>query len=200
MSKEYFSHDVDAISDIKIVKMMQDYDFTGFGWYWAIVAELYKNGGHYYFDDLNILAKNTGIKLEKLKAFIEKCINKYTYDDKGLFVSDDKRFWSDSLQKRIEIREKHNTRKTIGQEDKIKLDKFEHVNLTEEDYNKFLTKYGEKLFTAGLEELEKWLVSPSPKAKQVLNQNHRGYFLRQDTWVIKNAVKKVKETGTNWSI
>ena len=113
--KEYFSHDTDALSDIKIDKMMSDYGYLGYGYYWAIVEQLYKNGGRYEFVDLQILAKQLGIKSEKLKCFISNCINKYTHKDNGLFEKDEKGFWSNSLIKESNFGKKGQRKKTIFQ-------------------------------------------------------------------------------------
>lgn len=201
MSKEYFSHDVDALADIKIIKMMQDYDFTGFGWYWAIVAEIYKNGGRYNFDDLCVLAKSTGIKQENLKTFIDKCINKYTHNDKGLFVSDDKSFWSTSLTKRMELREKRAAARKTTVSERVDIDDIKLVNLTSEEMHNLKEKYGEELTKLAIQELENWLnfgkSGISKKAKQALDKPHYAYF-RQDGWVLNNAKEKLAKNRPNW--
>lgn len=201
MSKEYFSHDIDALSDIKIVKMMQDYSFSGFGYYWAILAEIYRNGGRYEFEDLGILAKATGIKQENLKPFIDKCITTYTHKNKGLFDSDENGFWSKSLIKRIELREKRSAGKKAKEViERKELDGIDFVNLTETDYDKLLEKYGEAVLNKAISLLDEWLGKKGTTARQYLGKNHYAHF-KVDSWAIQRA-KEILGTGnkTNWSI
>ena len=187
--REYFSHDTDALSDIKIDKMMTDYGYIGYGYYWAIVEQLYKNGGRYYFDDLQIMAKQLGIKFEKLESFIKACIIKYTHKEKGLFEADDKGFWSNSLIKRIEKRKNSGTRKK-NIEGCMTFETRPEVNIHQNIYDTACLKFGRDVVEKGLDILEKWLESPSPTAKKRLNLCHDGYFTRIDTWVIQEAKKE----------
>lgn len=208
MVKEYFSHDVDALSDIKIVKMMQDYNYTGFGWYWAIVAELCRNGGMYELDDLGILAKNIGIKTEQLKSFINKCINNYTHNGKGLFNADDKNFWSDSLKKRLEIRAKRSEARKITPQKRMEINGIEFVNITEEQYQKAVEKFeilekvnGKDFVNMVIKELDDWLAVGGSSQKKYLGKNHNG-FLRDSSWVVNKIKDKLGllKHRPNWSI
>lgn len=201
MVREYFSHDIDSLSDIKIVKMMQDYDYMGFGWYWAIVAELCRNGGKYEFSDLEIMAKCVGIKKENLAKFIDKCINKYTYKNKGLFSCDEQTFWSDSLIKRLEIRNKR--REAAKQTDRtndVNLDGIELVRLTENQYQKLVELYGEDVTIEAIKILEKWFAKKGKVQKGYIGRNNYGHF-RKDGWVIPAALEQCgKSTKPNWSV
>lgn len=42
---EYFSHDYDAREDEKVIDMMAEMGWAGYGLFWAVVELLYKNGG-----------------------------------------------------------------------------------------------------------------------------------------------------------
>ena len=142
----YFSHDINALYDIKIGKMMTDYGFIGFGYYWAIVAEVYRNGGRYAFADLQILAKNTNIETKKLKSFITQCIEKYTHNDVGLFKRDGDYFTSVSIQKRLNLREqKSNARKGKTDLPRKEFEGLTYINLTEPQYEKLCTKYSKDI-------------------------------------------------------
>ena len=101
----WFSHDTDAWSDINIELMMSVYGAEGYGFYWVIVETLsmeesyklpLKNKGY-----LAVLSRRMQTNPEKLSEFIDDCINSF-----NLFISDDSFFWSESLIKRLGIRDK----------------------------------------------------------------------------------------------
>ena len=101
----WFSHDTDAWSDINIELMMSVYGAEGYGFYWIVVETLsmednYKlplnNKGY-----LAVLSRRMQTNPEKLSEFIDDCINSF-----NLFTSDDSFFWSESLIKRLGIRDK----------------------------------------------------------------------------------------------
>lgn len=199
MVKEYFSHDIDALSDIKIVKMMSDYDYTGFGWYWAIVAELCRNGGRYEFSDLDIMAKCIGIRKESLAKFIDKCIHNYTYQEQGLFQCDDKSFWSESLLKRIELRKKRSmSAKQTDRVNDIKLDGIEYVRLTEKQYKKLIDTWGDDVANEAIKVLDNWLAKNGSAQKGYIGRNNYGHF-RSDGWVMPIALQNCgRNTQPNW--
>jgi hypothetical protein len=102
----YFTHDINAMLDPKILEMRCDYGMEGYGVYWAIL-EMLGNEESYTlplnkstFKSLKTLC-NTTFEIEK---FIYDCI------EYGLFVNDDKFFWSNSFLQRMarknEIRKK----------------------------------------------------------------------------------------------
>ena len=101
----WFSHDTDAWSDINIELMMSVYGAEGYGFYWIIVETLsleenYKlplnNKGY-----LAVLSRRMQTSPEKLSEFIDDCISSF-----NLFYSDNSFFWSESLIKRLSIRDK----------------------------------------------------------------------------------------------
>ena len=106
MSKEtyYFSHDSNALTDIKILNMRSDYGMEGYGLYWAII-EMLRNEEDYSLDlDKNTyraiqILTNTEIDIE---FFIKDCI-----DDYKLFnQKENKKFYSNSLLRRMEEKDK----------------------------------------------------------------------------------------------
>lgn len=105
MAKEtyYFSHDSNALTDTKILNMRADYGLEGYGLYWVII-EMMRNEENYKLE----LNKNTyrAIKtLTNTTIDIEKFINDCIEDYK-LFEQKDKKFYSNSLLKRMEVKEK----------------------------------------------------------------------------------------------
>lgn len=98
----YFSHDSNARHDPKILSMRSVYGSEGYGWYWIIIEMLREQ------DDFkieitkyvwNALAMQTQCTADALHNFVEDCINEFK-----LFESDGEFFWSESLKRRMEIR------------------------------------------------------------------------------------------------
>lgn len=105
MAKEtyYFSHDSNALTDTKILNMRADYGLEGYGLYWAII-EMMRNEEDYKL----ALNKNTyrAIKtLTNTTIDIEKFIND-CLEDYELFEQDDEKFYSNSLLRRMQEKEK----------------------------------------------------------------------------------------------
>lgn len=105
MAKEtyYFSHDSNALTDTKILNMRADYGLEGYGLYWAII-EMMRNEEDYKLEvnkntyrAIKTLT-NTTIDVEK---FIKDCIEDYE-----LFEQKEESFYSKSLLKRMEVKEK----------------------------------------------------------------------------------------------
>lgn len=97
---KYFSHDSNALNDTKILSMLNDYGFEGYGWFWAIVETLREQENFM----LKISSKNFfngfSYKLRTDKDtiinFFNDCINEYE-----LFQTDGEFIWSDSLNDRM---------------------------------------------------------------------------------------------------
>ncbi len=116
----YFSHDANALTDIKISAMRSDYGLEGYGLYWAIIEKL-RNEDTYKLP----LEKNTyrAIKIETgttidVEKFIKDCIEEFKETDNGngLFNTNGKYFWSESLLKRMtKMEEVSAKRKKAGQ-------------------------------------------------------------------------------------
>lgn len=98
----YFSHDSNARHDPKILSMRTVYGSEGYGWYWIIIEMLREQ------DDFkieltkyvwNALAMQTQCNADAMHSFVEDCINEFK-----LFSSDGNYFWSESLNRRMDIR------------------------------------------------------------------------------------------------
>jgi DnaD/phage-associated family protein len=107
MAKEayYFSHDSNARHDPKITFMRSVYGAEGYGWFWILV-EMMREADGYRLDmqskyAWNAYAQQMGCScIEDAKKFIMDCIEEF-----GLFESDGKYFWSNSLLKRMQKRQ-----------------------------------------------------------------------------------------------
>ena len=98
MSK-YFSHDVNARHDEKLIALRMKYNWLGYGLYWAIIEKLCDSGMYYKLNkDYNLLAYDLRADASTIKSIIE---------DFGLFVftDDGKYLYSESLLKRMEIKD-----------------------------------------------------------------------------------------------
>lgn len=101
----YFSHDANARHDPKITAMRGVYGPKGYAWYWILV-EMMRECDSYKLDmqskyAYHAFASQMQCETEEAHDFINDCINEF-----GLFVSADGLFWSESLLRRMEKREK----------------------------------------------------------------------------------------------
>lgn len=117
MSKQqYFSHDVNAFSDPKIVIMIEDWGVVSYAYWWTLVEDLASEENNtlpinnitfrYY-------AKKWNIEKDEVQRFIKSLI-----DDYELLATDDGlEFWSESLNKRIEkVSQKMDARREVYSE------------------------------------------------------------------------------------
>lgn len=101
MKDLYFTHDQNALNDIKISELRGLYGMEGYGTYWALIEAMCRE------DDASLLYADRRFGALKvafqtsfdLKQFVDDCI------EIGLFVSDGERFWSESLRKRLSKRQ-----------------------------------------------------------------------------------------------
>lgn len=106
MAKEayYFSHDSNARQDPKILAMRSVYKSEGYGWYWIIIEMMREQSG--YTLDIqskyiwNAFALEMQCEAEKAQEFITECVSEFK-----LFQSDGERIWSESLLRRMKIKE-----------------------------------------------------------------------------------------------
>lgn len=97
MAKEsfYFSHDYGSRNDPKLVKVLMKLKQEGKGVYWDLIEMLYEQGGYLLLSDCDSYA----FALRTSEECITSLIN-----DFGLFENDGKRFWSESVLRRINQR------------------------------------------------------------------------------------------------
>ena len=98
----YFSHDYEPTSDPKIQAMLGQFGAIGYGLYWRIIEMLHSDNEHKLQKKQYIylaLAQQMLIDVEQVTTFIEQCINVFE-----LLESDQNNFWSDRVNRNIEIR------------------------------------------------------------------------------------------------
>jgi hypothetical protein len=105
MSKEayYFSHDTNARRDPKILAMRNEYGNEGYGWYWIIVEMLAEQDGYKLKHAkwvTNAIAMELLCEPNSSEKFVNSLINDYE-----LLSSDGEFFWSESLMRRMNLKE-----------------------------------------------------------------------------------------------
>ena len=98
MKKEayYFSHDANAKDDPKILRLRMELGWEGYGLFWALIELLRNESDH----RMRTHCKSIAFALQTQEESIKKIIN-----DFDLFVIEDEYFWSESLLKRMELKE-----------------------------------------------------------------------------------------------
>ena len=98
----YFSHDINASRDPKLVRLRMKHKWEGYGLYWALIEKLSETSGYKLPLDLEVLSFDLRADAGILKSII---------NDFGLFVCTPKDeygcvyFYSESLLKRMEIKD-----------------------------------------------------------------------------------------------
>jgi hypothetical protein len=100
----YFSHDANARQDPKILALISVYGLEGYGRYWVIVEMLREQSdftldmqGKYSF---NAIAMQMQCNKDEAESFVHDCINEFE-----LFESNGEKFWSNSLLRRMALKE-----------------------------------------------------------------------------------------------
>lgn len=105
----YFSHDSNARRDPKILALRNDYGTKGYGAYWIIVEMLAEQEDYKLKHKqwvTNAIAMEMQCETIEAETLVNDCIDKYE-----LFESDNNEFWSNSLMKRMQIKEQKRKKK-----------------------------------------------------------------------------------------
>lgn len=119
----YFSHDVNASSDPKIVAMEMEFGVVAYAWWWKIIERLAIQDGYklpfkrYIFaslaDDFRLSDEHIRTHVEQNGTGVQTNVNKIDFvhlfincliSDFELLEKDDEFFWSPSLLRRYEMR------------------------------------------------------------------------------------------------
>lgn len=106
MAKEalYFSHDSNAHRDPKIIAMRAVYGAEGYGWFWMLI-EMMRESDSYKLEMQSKYAFHAyALQLQcdsnAFASFVHDCIHEF-----NLFSSDGDFFWSESLLRRMQIKD-----------------------------------------------------------------------------------------------
>lgn len=127
----YFSHDYSARNDPKLQKVLMKLGQAGKGVYWDLIEMLYEEGGYLLLEECESYA----FALRTDTKCIAQLIN-----DFDLFQNDGKKFWSDSVLKRLFLREEKS--KKAAKSASIRWKKHKHdANASESDANALRPQY-----------------------------------------------------------
>jgi hypothetical protein len=96
MNKHYFSHDSNARNDPKLLRLRKDLSWSAIGIFWAIAESLCEATDYRLEKDYGTIAYGLHCDESTVKSIVE---------DYNLFVIDDEYFYSDSLNKRMAIKD-----------------------------------------------------------------------------------------------
>jgi Asp-tRNA(Asn)/Glu-tRNA(Gln) amidotransferase C subunit len=98
MTKEayYFSHDSNAQHDEKILRLRQKHGWEGYGIYWALIERLRDSNAFALRSHYDSIAFDMQVHCDIIKSIVE---------DFDLFSVENGFFYSESLKKRMELRE-----------------------------------------------------------------------------------------------
>jgi hypothetical protein len=92
----YFSHDCGACRDLKVIKLRRKFGWEGYGVFWAVIEALRETSNYeIMLEDVDDLVFEFGFKREVFD-FLFKC---------GLLTKDGDVFYSESLKRRMELKE-----------------------------------------------------------------------------------------------
>lgn len=218
----YFSHDSNARTDEKVLKLRSKHNAKGYGIYFMLIEMLHDANENKLQCDFDAIAYEVREKPEDVQDIIENF---------GLFEIKDGFFWSNSLKKRMEMkniksekaRQSANIRwqnanamrtqcdsnaikerkgKEIYKEKIYKKEKnispkrklSENVEMTEDEYNKLIVEHGEANARIFIEILNNY--------KGANGKKYKSDYLAILNWVIDKTKKdgkykdKQKEKGT----
>ena len=91
----WFSHDYNARTDGKILKLRMKHSMEGVGVYWCIIEMLYEENGFILLSDYDRIS----FELRVDESIVKSVINDY-----GLFEVNSEKFWSNSVLERLGLR------------------------------------------------------------------------------------------------
>jgi len=74
----------------------------------------------------------------------------------------------------------------------IKIPKIKFVNLTSQQYENLINRYGQSILLKAIVILDNWLKSGSPNATKFIGKNNYSHF-RSDGWVINEAKRSLQQ-------
>lgn len=205
MKSLYFSHDFDSRTDIKIRNLIRKHGMTGYGIYWAIVEDLYRNAN----------AMRTHYDLYAFEMRVEEDVVRSIVEDFGLFKINGDTFSSDSVERRIsEINDRSNKAATSAKArwDKGESERNANAMRTHSDGNANKNKIENKIntHTHTIGDEERILIQFSiqeanpeltvPEAK--IEANKMIAFFSERGWTYSNGlpVENLAAAAANWTV
>lgn len=199
-SKEYFSHDIDAEYDEKMIELMSVFGHTGHSIYWLIIARLYKAPNHRLdLRKIKTLAFDLRITVEELQDILDFSIDAPGENNKLFKLEDDYYFYSSSHRNRAKMRKDlHEIKVANGKGRKAKAESTQNNNNEEKQQTIDTAKT-----PPTLTELEKFLLETptfNQTEKELLLPTIYRYidFYSQNKW--QNKGKEIKEYNSHFIV
>ena len=188
---EYFSHDYDTREDEKIIDMMAEMGWAGYGLFWAIVELLYKNGGK-----MRTQYNHIAFALNSHPEQVQQLIENY-----GLFQVKKEFFYSKSINKRLSRRKE---KSEVGRANAYKRWEKEHAKAlqTESKPNAIKERKGKEIKRKEIninsvpefEEFKKYAYEKKP------NIDTHVLKLKYEAWVINDWKDGNGNPIKNWKV
>jgi hypothetical protein len=196
MKKEayYFSHDANAKDDPKILQLRMEMGWEGYGLFWALIEMLRNESDH----RMRTHYKSIAFALHTHEDSIKKLIN-----DFDLFAIDGEYFWSESLLKRMEMKESKSEKARQSAKKRWNQDNDANAMRTHSDSNANAMQLKEsKVKESKGKEISKDTFISLDEVEEEMGKEkpmHRPYFTRMQE-IYNLDEKKVKEAFKNWKI
>jgi hypothetical protein len=196
MKKEayYFSHDANAKDDPKILQLRMEMGWEGYGLFWALIEMLRNESDH----RMRTHYKSIAFALHTHEDSIKKLIN-----DFDLFAIDGEYFWSESLLKRMEMKESKSEKARQSAKKRWNQDNDANAMRTHSDSNANAMQLKEsKVKESKGKEISKDTFISLDEVEEEMGKEkpmQRSYFIRMQ-YIYNLDEKKVKEAFKNWKI
>lgn len=122
----YFSHDYNARSDWKLVKVMMKHWVAGIWAYWCIIEMLYEEQWYLSIKEYDRISFELRVSYEMIQSVI---------NDYWLFNKDDDNFWSNSVLDRLKQRMDKSEKARISVQKRWDKKKEENTNVLQTNYD-----------------------------------------------------------------
>lgn len=122
----YFSHDYNARSDWKLVKVMMKHWVAGIWVYWCIIEMLYEEQWYLSIKEYDRISFELRVSYEMIQSVI---------NDYWLFNKDDGNFWSNSVLDRLKQRMDKSEKARISVQKRWDKKKEENTNVLQTNYD-----------------------------------------------------------------
>jgi hypothetical protein len=196
MKKEayYFSHDANAKDDPKILQLRMEMGWEGYGLFWALIEMLRNESDH----RMRTHYKSIAFALHTHEDSIKKLIN-----DFDLFAIEGEYFWSESLLKRMEMKESKSEKARQSAKKRWNQDNDANAMRTHSDSNANAMQLKEsKVKESKGKEISKDTFISLDEVEEEMGKEkpmQRSYFIRMQ-YIYNLDEKKVKEAFKNWKI
>src|SRR5574344_746803 len=169
---------------LKQIEKCFGYESTGL--YFALYEKLQDFAMVYPISKLNKLSRCLKIQKKKLTLFLELASSFKDKNNFSVLSLNDKYFWINDLS--CIKNKKHIGRKKVSIEQSKKFDDFPFVNITVNQYQLLINKYGKIFIEKAFYILNSWFEQGSREALTKINKNNYWYF-RKDSWLIYQTKK-----------